>query len=214
MGNLFDGIIKEDSVSPVENVVIKYLNYQNQRNIPQELSEFTTKLTSDDPQAKTELLMGLINPAGGLSKVKSFLKGSEKRGADFMFPPSAGWISNSGREYKLGNRESHLAFIYKLERMFGSKTGTSGKEKDLFDRGWIRIAYPGVYEVPKINNKLIELIRKNVINEKKPIDKIYIDARNVGPLEADAEQFIKFGKKVLFKFNPATGLYDLPYRGR
>lgn len=86
MPNLFDSVIKEpiarptapvktessdwlkpDSASPVENVLIKYINWQKNRNIKQELMEFTTKLTSDDFQAKTDLLMGFV---GGVGKLK------------------------------------------------------------------------------------------------------------------------------------------------
>jgi hypothetical protein len=195
LANLFDGVIKEDSASPVENMAVKYINWQNNRNIKKEISDM-----SSSPENMTGTIAGLITPAKGISKVKSLLQQSSES--------SASWISNTGKEYKLNLHESHQAFIYKLERMFGSKTGTAGTEYDLFVRGWVRKASPGLYSVKQLNNKTINIIRKNIVNSTKIPDKIYIDVKDDKTLTANISDFIKYGKKVLKPYN-ADDLYKL-----
>lgn len=192
MGNLFDGIIKQDSVSPVENVVVKYLNWQNQRNVPQELEQM-----KNDPNT----VLGLINPAGGLSNAKSILKGSGEKAK------SASWISNSGKEYILDKGQIHEGFAEKLGKLF-KKPFT---DYDLYERGWIRKAYPGSYSVVELKNKTINFIRKNIINDKNlRKNKIYIDIvdtfddMNHISLVADTNKFIKFGKKALKRIEKDT----------
>lgn len=179
MGNLFDNVIKEDSYSPVENVVIKYLNWQNQRNIPQELEEM-----KNDPNT----VLGLTNPVGGLSNVKAFLKRSGEKAK------SAAWISSSGKEYLMNKGQIHEEFAQELQKFFNSYEVT---DLDLYSKGWIRKAYPGGYSVFNLDKKTVNLIQKNVAEDKRIGSVLYIDIIGKKTVTADVDKFIKYGNKVL-----------------